>query len=387
MKKKFLTLFLAFICALCFVFGFTACGESVDNTDPETDSPAENTEEKNWQTALTDFRQKKNYTLKLTAKSDKTLVKTIKLDGLTYYEKVGNQEHFLSNEGTAFYDYTYTNGKGWVKTVCLGGEYYAYVNSNIDIVGWAALAFSNSYTSFKRSGGKYTAEFVQVDDNTDLEDIAVTLNGNSVTEVEFVRVDSQEVVTITDIGTSQIQLPLDYVDETSIAKVSAKEWETALDISSYVNFTAEAWYGNEQFVLKADLGKEVYYLRDNSSAENYYSIENETCYNYKKESKDELYTRTEKDKEYFSEQFAVSKPMFVLAFKKSYSKFTYDNRSDTYRADNVTVNGVTYSADFKFENGKLIEAFINYGEYFITFFDYGTTIVTLPEVFSEGSDI
>lgn len=202
---------------------FTDYGTTVV-TIPNVDSGSSQTgkmSEEEWLLNLAAFVTGRNFTLDRTI--DGQFSAGMKLEGTTYYERYASGvENYLVIEGREYFRYG-TSGNGWVKNTSSEGEYNSYTSFAVEYIGAAVIAFGENYSAFEYMDGTYYASYLDVGYGFVLTDIEVTFNG--ITLVQVVCTWDDELVTIYDIGTTDIELPQDFVDNTTKGKeLSIKEF-------------------------------------------------------------------------------------------------------------------------------------------------------------------
>lgn len=228
--KKFILSVLAFVLALCCALGMVACGDSnnsnnSDNTDNSGDK--NNTDDKEsgdgdkteavtevtvdeWVQILSSVD---NFTAEVSV-GDAT--QTMKMDGakrLLDVNMVGiSITTILSKEDGSYYQYTYINS-AWTKTVMEEDMLFSY-NYQAQLVSM----FKDDFESFTYSDGKYFCSSLDKRFEMDsyLSNIKIVFADGKLKSIEYVANDENFLnYKYYDIDTTVIELPTDYVDNTT----------------------------------------------------------------------------------------------------------------------------------------------------------------------------
>lgn len=174
-------------------------------------------------------------------------------------------------------------------------------------------------------------------------------------------------------------------------EVTEDEWKEALSETTFTNFSARLTMSDDTengLELKADLDNNKYHYTDNTGTDYYFAKESDdNYYKYEKGAADEDYTKTETTQSDYEEQLSSLEHMCVLLFKDSFASVTYDSENNAYVGESVDIgDGNTYNIIFKFDNGKLVYADIDFGEearMILEYSQYGGIAITLPTVGGE----
>lgn len=174
-------------------------------------------------------------------------------------------------------------------------------------------------------------------------------------------------------------------------EVTEDEWKEALSETTFTNFAARLTMSDNTengLELKADLDNNKYHYTDNTGTDYYFAKESDdNYYKYEKGAADEDYTKTETTQSNYEEQLSSLDHMCVLLFKDSFASVTYDSENNAYVGESVDIgDGNTYNIIFKFDNGKLVYADIDYGEearMILEYSQYGGIAITLPTIGGE----
>lgn len=177
-------------------------------------------------------------------------------------------------------------------------------------------------------------------------------------------------------------------------EVTEDEWKEALSETTFTNFSARLTMSDDTehgLELRADLDNYKYRYFDNSGTDYYFAKESDdNYYKYEKGAADEDYTKTETTQQEYEEQLSSLEHMCVLLFKDSFASVTYDSENNAYVGESVDIgDGNTYNIIFKFDNGKLVYADIDFGEeahMILEYSQYGGIVITLPSVGGETPD-
>lgn len=174
-------------------------------------------------------------------------------------------------------------------------------------------------------------------------------------------------------------------------EVTEDEWKEALSETSFTNFAARLTMSDDTengLELKADLEHNKYRYTDNTGTDYYFAKESDdNYYKYEKGAADEDYTKTETTQQDYEGQLSSLEHMCVLLFKDSFASVTYDSENNAYVGESVDIgDGNTYNIIFKFDNGKLVYADIDFGEearMILEYSQYGGIAITLPTIGGE----
>lgn len=174
-------------------------------------------------------------------------------------------------------------------------------------------------------------------------------------------------------------------------EVTEEEWQAALSTAAFTNFSARLTMSDDTehgLELRADLDNNKYRYFDNSGTDYYFAKESDDkYYKYEKGAADEDYTKTEITQSDYEGQLSSLEHMSVLLFKDSFDSFTYDSENNEYVGDSVDIGDEnTYGIVFRFDNGKLVYADIDFGEearMILEYSQYGGIAITLPTVGGE----
>lgn len=177
-------------------------------------------------------------------------------------------------------------------------------------------------------------------------------------------------------------------------EVTEEEWQAALSTAAFTNFSARLTMSDNTehgLELRADLDNNKYRYSDNSGTDYYFAKESDDkYYKYEKGAADEDYTKTEITQSDYEGQLSSLEHMSVLLFKDSFASFTYDSENNEYVGDSVDIGDEnTYNVIFRFDNGKLVYADIDFGEeahIILEYSQYGGIVITLPSVGGETPD-
>ena len=242
-------------------------------------------------------------------------------------------------------------------------------------------------------GGEETLTATVTPDNADNKTVTWTSD-----KPDIATVSNSGKVTAVAAGTATITATADGKSATCSVTVNApapkpevtkEEWEAALSESTFTNFTATVKMSDAEEdepgdLIKVDLANGKYY-----SNGDYYSNEDGNYYKYSKADDSEEYTKEESSQDVYDGELADLYPMYVIHFKDIFENENvgYNSEKESYVGTNIDIgDGNTYGIEFKFDNGKLIYADIDYGEdahILIQYSDYGTTTVDLPTVGGE----
>ena len=374
----------------------TAGGKKAECT-VSVSAPAAKLSEDEWQACIAAFVNGENFSLKREVNDE--IVAAMQLEGTTYYELVDGDKSIFVKDGNLYYWYKLDKGdEVWSKNISSASRYYSRVFYAQELVSGAATVVAGSYSSFTYAAGKYTAANLHIDDGFDLKDMEITVSGTSLQKVicTWVGVDGapDELVTVYDIGSTDIQLPETYTDNASTQyyQVSEYQWIEALNAIRFENVTATFIYNKEIYLIKTDINEEgAYYIKDGANKEIYYYYSDNTIYSFVRENGDKLFTRRVKEAKAnfgdFIDDFLSLEPFTVINLGKSYGNFEFNSDKNLYIGNNIDLMGEIWNIELKFENKKLVSAnFTSDTEFLtVTYSDYNSTVVEVPTDYTEGN--
>lgn len=142
----------------------------------------------------------------------------IKVDEDKYYDNSnGEQRIFIRNESYRF-DKTNADSQ-WVKSDAVEGIWNTAFRNAYSAVLRVLSGILNNYSQVAFNNGKYTAELLKITDSEFLKNVEVTVSYYGITGIvcTFVGVGEQpdQLVTVSNIGTTQVLLPSNYIDNAS----------------------------------------------------------------------------------------------------------------------------------------------------------------------------
>ncbi len=220
MKKRFLSVFLM-VLSLILCLGLAACNDDKDKSDATTTKTTTITSKtttslqinnevtnEQWQRALTGVN---NYTYSLqrgSATQEIKVTQEYRYQSIT--ENNVKMEQIFTKEDNKYISYENTTGS-WTKNL-ISEETYLKSEKESDMCSY----FKDDYNSFTYADGKYTAASLDKTDtmNAVLTDVEITFKNGELFEIKF-KVSTMDI-TIDNIGTTIITLPVNYTDNTNV---------------------------------------------------------------------------------------------------------------------------------------------------------------------------
>lgn len=206
--------------------------DGVTKTDipkPTDDKPMDENE---WNNQAEIFADVTNYTLERVRVESGEYIATMKLDGDTYYEDVNwAANNIFDKENGKFYRYRKAVfSSEWVKTEVDEDEYSDYTETPSLMVTVAAQAVQENFSNFTFEGGIYTADELKVHFFIDftLKDMQITVSGGKIVRAVCILVGGydnkgDERITVDHIGSTEIEFPEEYTDQTTPSEGGATE--------------------------------------------------------------------------------------------------------------------------------------------------------------------
>lgn len=352
--------------------------------DPSTEQPQKMSEAA-WQQAFMAFANEANFSL---AQSDNDGVfAAMSLDGERYYETYrSGAEYIYDFDGSNFYKYSKSASSAWVKANSTQAEYNEVIEYASTLVMGAAQAIAYSYNSFEYTEGKYTATSLTITTGFTLKNIELTFNGNELYEVTCDWIEGSASIVIYNIGTTYIELPKDFTDNTTTVKnsqVNEKEWYVAFNNVNNFTMTTSVMAQTQTFKLDGDKrsmesdGEAMLLTKEGESYFMYVLMEGDW---YKMPMEAEMV-------EAFNQQAQM-----MAYFADLYNKFTYsDGKYVCKTLDTGDYMGVLKNVEIVFENGEVVSVVFDIEDDIMPMHNevtnIGTTTVEVPSKYTDISEM
>ncbi len=222
--KKFILSFMVTVCSLGCFCGLTACGKN-----PETPNDTGKVTAAEWDELLGNAQ---NFTLRVYDSQTLDEVAAIYADKDKFMNATADGKQIVTKEGNEYFMYGYNNSDAeWVKMKFDETEYTAQVAMSLQYCSFLRGQFSMfRYSEADDATSTDLAPLYHCDSLTLalqgvdslLEDITVTFKNGAPYEISYRVVMGEGIdrsavpYRLTDFGTTVIELPVDYTDQTDI---------------------------------------------------------------------------------------------------------------------------------------------------------------------------